>query len=149
MQTDTPSQPRPRPARTSPSCPAGCAADGLFRRRGGYYAVSIPVHGRALAVLAVVVVLLGAAGGTWPWRWPWPSSWPSSASSVTTPVIARSGPGVGRTTRSGLVLANLLSGVSFGWWLTKHTRHHGHTNDDGKDPDIVAGVLVYTARQAG
>ena len=46
------------------------------------------------------------------------------------------------------MLANLLSGISFGWWLSKHTRHHVHTNEDGKDPDMVAGALVYTPRQA-
>ena len=28
----------------------------------------------------------------------------------------------------GLVVANLLTGFSFGWWLSKHNRHHAHTN---------------------
>ena len=34
----------------------------------------------------------------------------------------------------GLVLTNLLTGVSFGWWLTKHSRHHAHTNQPGRIP---------------
>ena len=48
----------------------------------------------------------------------------------------------------GLVVANLLVGFSFGWWLTKHNRHHAHTNRPGKDPDLVPGALVYTPDQA-
>ena len=34
----------------------------------------------------------------------------------------------------GLVVANLFVGFSFGWWLSKHNRHHAHTNRPGKDP---------------
>ena len=47
----------------------------------------------------------------------------------------------------GLVHANLLTGFSFGWWLTKHNRHHAHTNRPGKDPDLAPGALVYTPDQ--
>jgi len=123
-------------------------ADGLFRRRGGYYAVTIPVLVAALTGLAVIVVLLG---GSW---------WNLAVAVAVAFVMAQFsflGHDAGHrqvwsrrrgNDALGLVLANLMSGVSFGWWLTKHTRHHGHTNDDGKDPDIVAGALVYTPRQA-
>jgi len=122
-------------------------ADGLFRRRGGYYAVSIPATVGALVVLAAVVVALR---NTW---------WSLAVAVVMAFVMAQIsfiGHDAGHrqvwsrrrgNDAVGLVLANLLSGFSFGWWLTKHTRHHGHTNDDGKDPDIVAGALVYTPRQ--
>jgi len=47
----------------------------------------------------------------------------------------------------GLVAANLLTGFSFGWWLTKHNRHHAHTNRPDKDPDMSPGALVYTSDQ--
>ena len=47
----------------------------------------------------------------------------------------------------GLVLANLLTGFSFGWWMNKHSRHHAHPNQPGKDPDIASGALVYTPEQ--
>ncbi|HEX4219247.1 MAG TPA: acyl-CoA desaturase, partial [Acidimicrobiales bacterium] len=47
----------------------------------------------------------------------------------------------------GLIHANLLTGFSFGWWLTKHNRHHAHTNRPGKDPDLAPGALVYTPDQ--
>ncbi len=48
----------------------------------------------------------------------------------------------------GLLVANLFVGFSFGWWLTKHNRHHAHTNRPDKDPDLVPGALVYTPDQA-
>jgi len=122
-------------------------ADGLFRRRGGYYAVSIPVTIGALVVLAATVVLL---------RNSWWALLVAVAVAFVMAQISFIGHDAGHrqvwsrrrgNDALGLVLANLLSGFSFGWWLTKHTRHHGHTNDDGKDPDIVAGALVYTPRQ--
>lgn len=49
----------------------------------------------------------------------------------------------------GLVVANLLTGFSFGWWLTKHNRHHAYTNRPDKDPDLAPGALVYTPAQVG
>jgi len=48
----------------------------------------------------------------------------------------------------GLLLTNLLSGFSFGWWLTKHSHHHAHTNSEERDPDIAPGALVFTSDQA-
>jgi len=122
-------------------------ADGLFGRRGGYYAVSIPATIGALVVLAAAVVVL---------RHTWWSLVLAVAVAFVMAQISFIGHDAGHrqvwsrrrgNDAVGLVLANLLSGFSFGWWLTKHTRHHGHTNDDGKDPDIVAGALVYTPRQ--
>lgn len=48
----------------------------------------------------------------------------------------------------GLINANLLLGMSYGWWIDKHTRHHTRPNQEGKDPDIGTGVFVWTAGQA-
>ena len=48
----------------------------------------------------------------------------------------------------GLVHGNLAIGLSYGWWVEKHTRHHAHPNQEGKDPDIGDGVVAFTARQA-
>lgn len=44
----------------------------------------------------------------------------------------------------GLAVGNLLTGVSFGWWVPKHNAHHAHPNQVGRDPDIGAGVLAFT-----
>ena len=42
---------------------------------------------------------------------------------------------------------NLLVGLSFGWWIDKHNRHHSHPNHEGQDPDIGDGVLAFTTDQ--
>jgi len=53
-----------------------------------------------------------------------------------------------RNYRLGVVLANLGVGFSYGWWVDKHNRHHAHPNDEDKDPDIGAGAMIFTTRQA-
>ncbi|MGH3377242.1 MAG: fatty acid desaturase family protein, partial [Actinoallomurus sp.] len=42
---------------------------------------------------------------------------------------------------------NLLVGLSFGWWVDKHNRHHAHPNTEGIDPDISIGALAFTPDQ--
>ena len=57
-----------------------------------------------------------------------------------------------RTRRSndlvGLLHANLVIGLSYGWWVGKHNRHHSHPNQVGADPDITLPVLAFTGDQA-
>jgi fatty acid desaturase len=48
---------------------------------------------------------------------------------------------------AGVLLGNLGIGLSYGWWVTKHNRHHAHPNTEGADPDIAAGALIFTASQ--
>ena len=43
---------------------------------------------------------------------------------------------------------NLAIGLSYGWWVDKHNRHHAHPNTEDKDPDIDIGALAFTAGQA-
>jgi fatty acid desaturase len=50
--------------------------------------------------------------------------------------------------RAGLVHANLLSGISFDWWVAKHNRHHSNPNHEDLDPDISITALAFTADQA-
>jgi fatty acid desaturase len=45
----------------------------------------------------------------------------------------------------GIVVGDLLVGLSYGWWLDKHNRHHSHPNHEGLDPDIGDAVLAFTA----
>lgn len=47
----------------------------------------------------------------------------------------------------GLVAANLMLGVSFGYWNDKHDRHHAHPNHDGLDPDVAEGIITWSERQ--
>jgi fatty acid desaturase len=44
----------------------------------------------------------------------------------------------------GLLHGNVLVGLSYGWWVAKHNRHHSHPNQVGRDPDIAAGFFVFT-----
>jgi fatty acid desaturase len=48
----------------------------------------------------------------------------------------------------GILHGNLAIGLSYGWWVDKHNRHHAHPNQEDKDPDLSAGALAFTARQA-
>jgi fatty acid desaturase len=63
--------------------------------------------------------------------------------------------GHGQVTRSrragdliGRIHGNLLTGLCYGWWTTKHNRHHAHPNQVGHDPDIVSKALTFTTDQA-
>jgi fatty acid desaturase len=47
----------------------------------------------------------------------------------------------------GILLGNLGIGLSYGWWVGKHSRHHAHPNTEGADPDISMRVLAFTPRQ--
>jgi fatty acid desaturase len=49
---------------------------------------------------------------------------------------------------AGVLLGNLAIGLSYGWWVGKHNRHHAHPNQEDADPDIAVGALAFTAAQA-
>jgi fatty acid desaturase len=55
--------------------------------------------------------------------------------------------------RAGRFLATWLVGMSYQWWMTKHTRHHANPNTVGKDPDIAFDTISFlesdAARQRG
>jgi len=51
-------------------------------------------------------------------------------------------------TAVGLIAGNLLTGLSIGWWVDKHNRHHANPNKEDHDPDIGEGVLAFTTAQA-
>ena len=123
-------------------------ADGLLARRRGYYSAKIATSIGALALVAVTVVLIG-------------NSWWVLLAAVALAFVLTQLGFIGHDAGHrqicarrrgndliGLVVANLFVGFSFGWWLTKHNRHHAHTNHAGKDPDLVPGALVYTPDQA-
>jgi fatty acid desaturase len=48
----------------------------------------------------------------------------------------------------GRTLGNLLTGLSYGWWVDTHNRHHASPNQEGADPDIGDGVVAFTVDQA-
>ncbi len=50
--------------------------------------------------------------------------------------------------RLGRVLSTLLVGISYAWWMNKHTRHHGNPNRIGKDPDIDSSIVSFSPEDA-
>jgi fatty acid desaturase len=48
----------------------------------------------------------------------------------------------------GVLLGNLGIGLSYGWWVSKHNRHHAHPNTEGADPDIAIGALAFSESQS-
>lgn len=50
--------------------------------------------------------------------------------------------------RLGRWLIALGVGMSYQWWMTKHTRHHANPNQVGRDPDIEVDVVAFTPETA-
>jgi fatty acid desaturase len=50
--------------------------------------------------------------------------------------------------RAGLIAGNLAIGMSYGYWMDKHTKHHANPNHDDLDPDVGPGVLVWNRENA-
>jgi fatty acid desaturase len=48
----------------------------------------------------------------------------------------------------GRVLANLFVGISYQWWMRKHSRHHANPNVVGKDPDLDPDFIVFREADA-
>ncbi|WP_375426314.1 fatty acid desaturase family protein [uncultured Friedmanniella sp.] len=50
--------------------------------------------------------------------------------------------------RAGRVLATLFVGISYAWWMSKHSRHHANPNKLGKDPDIEIDTVSFVEEDA-
>ena len=142
---------------TLPDSPAGSdfarlsarvAAAGLMRRRPGYYTARFLLVGAFAAATGTAFVLLGDS----PWQ-----LLVAVAAAVAygqTALLAHdvAHRQVFRTRRpsavTGRILGNLGIGMSYGWWMDKHTRHHANPNHEGLDPDVEPGALVWTGEQA-
>jgi fatty acid desaturase len=48
----------------------------------------------------------------------------------------------------GLLTGNGLLGMSYGWWVDKHNRHHANPNHVDHDPDINNLAIAYNRAQA-
>ena len=48
----------------------------------------------------------------------------------------------------GVLHGNLGIGLSYGWWVGKHNRHHAHPNTEDADPDIMISALAFSAGRA-
>src|SRR5664280_743241 len=59
--------------------------------------------------------------------------------------IFTSGP---RNDRLARLLAAGVVGISYSWWDSKHSRHHGNPNKVGKDPDLAADTISFIEEDA-
>lgn len=50
--------------------------------------------------------------------------------------------------RIGRALSSGLVGISYSWWMNKHTRHHANPNTVGKDPDIEVDTVSFLEEDA-
>jgi fatty acid desaturase len=41
-----------------------------------------------------------------------------------------------------MIVGDMLIGASFGWWVPKHSAHHAHPNEIGRDPDAGEGLVA-------
>ena len=48
----------------------------------------------------------------------------------------------------GMMLANLLVGMSLAWWNNKHNAHHANPNHEDMDPDIDIPFMAFSEEQA-
>lgn len=50
--------------------------------------------------------------------------------------------------RFGRILATAVVGISYHWWMHKHSRHHAKPNQKGADPDIDPDTITFTPEDA-
>jgi len=121
---------------------------GLLERRIGYYVWKIVITAVLLVAGWTTFVIVG-------------NSWWTVAVAVFLAVIFAQigflGHDAGhrqvfRSKRAnyimGILHGNLAIGLSYGWWVDKHNRHHAHPNTEGADPDIDIGALAFSLAQA-
>jgi fatty acid desaturase len=111
---------------------------GLLDRRFGYYSLMIPLTVLAFAVGFAGLILVGS------------SWWALAVAGFLGLAFTQLGfvghdaghQEVFRSRRAnrylGLAVGNVLIGMSFGWWVPKHSAHHAHPNEVGRDPDVSA-----------
>ncbi len=123
-------------------------AAGLLERRTGYYITLFSILMVALGGLVTGFVLLG-------------DSWfqlliAAGLAVVLTQIsfitheaahrqVFASGP---TNDLVGRILANAFVGISYQWWMNKHTKHHANPNTIGKDPDIAFDTISFTTEDA-
>jgi fatty acid desaturase len=121
---------------------------GLLHRARGYYAATLAAIALALGGVVAGFVLLGDS---------WLQLLVAGALGLVLTQAAfvaheaahrqvfASGP---NNDRLGRFLANGVVGISYSWWMTKHSRHHANPNRLGKDPDIANDTVVFTPEGA-
>ncbi|NGO69857.1 acyl-CoA desaturase [Streptomyces boncukensis] len=123
-------------------------AAGLLARRPGYYALRLTLVALAFAAGGVALFTVG-------------DSWWQLAVAVYLGLVYGQVALVahdlahrqifrGRRASefAGRIAGNLGIGMSYGWWMNKHTRHHANPNHEDLDPDVAPDILVWSKEQA-
>lgn len=120
---------------------------GLLRRRHDYYVVKCVL---TIAAFAATWVVFGYLGRSW-WQ---------LATAVVLAILYTQLSFLGhdaghkqifRSRRSNDALGLLhggLVGLSYGWWISKHNRHHANPNHQDEDPDLDITALAFTPDQS-
>jgi fatty acid desaturase len=123
-------------------------AAGLLNRRPGYYTLRLSL---VLGLYAGAWVAFAVVGASW---------WTLAIGAVLAIAYAQvalvahdlAHKQVFRGRRwsesLGMIVGNLGIGMSYGWWMNKHTRHHANPNHEEHDPDVSPDILVWSTRQA-
>ena len=120
----------------------------LLRRRYGFYWTRIVAVIVAFTLVWVAVLVVGNS---------WWTLIPAAALAVVSTQLGFLGHDLahrqvfvsaGWNAWMARVLSGLFAGLSYGWWRGKHNKHHNAPNQEGKDPDIGAGVLAFTPASA-
>jgi fatty acid desaturase len=107
---------------------------GLLERRPGYYTAKISLTVSAFVGVWAAVVLLGAS---------WWTLAVAAVMAMAYTQIAFIGHDAGHKQifrghrvnyLFGVALGNLAVGLSYGWWIDKHNRHHANPNHEGRIP---------------
>jgi fatty acid desaturase len=119
-------------------------AEGMLRRRYGYYWTCIVLAVGAFAAIWAGVVLVG-------------NSWFQLLLAAALAVVSAQFGFLGHDAAHrqifssprwnewcARVLSGAFTGLSYGWWMRKHNRHHSGPNQEDRDPDITSGVLAMT-----
>jgi len=121
---------------------------GLLRRRRGFYIATFAVITLAMAGAWVGVILLqdtwytlilaGVMGVLF-------TQYAFLAHEASHRQVFESGKA---NDLAGRVLADLFVGISYSWWMTKHSRHHANPNTVSKDPDIEPDFIIFQKEHA-
>ena len=121
---------------------------GLLDRRPGYYVARI---GGVILAFAAGWATLVLGGDSW---WQLLTAAALAVVSVQIALVAHdlAHRQVFRTRVpseiAGMLVGNLGIGMSYGWWMDKHTRHHANPNHEELDPDVIPDILVWSKQQA-
>ncbi len=123
-------------------------ASGLLRRRARYYAVRLTLVGLMMAGGWTAFFVVGSS---------WWTLLVAVFLAITFAQLALVAHDVAhrqvfRNKRAsgiaGLLAGNFGIGMSYGWWMDKHTRHHSNPNHDDLDPDVAPELLIWATESA-